>query len=184
MVPLLLALEAFNTDLVLGVYGALQEGDVLAAQASLGADLDWWFHGPRTSTVCDVRRLQILLLLIDERAAEWSRSFKPLEVGAGGDKVFVEGTASAASTQRPSAAVAFTWVHIWTVSAEGHITGLREYVNTAVSATSATSAHAVAVAGRPGLVGGAGGKGLPSLVWESKLWREKDNAAPGFILSI
>eukprot|EP00271_Cylindrocystis_brebissonii_P009367 TRINITY_DN24163_c0_g1_i1.p1 TRINITY_DN24163_c0_g1~~TRINITY_DN24163_c0_g1_i1.p1 ORF type:complete len:245 (+),score=27.71 TRINITY_DN24163_c0_g1_i1:137-871(+) len=208
--------QARNLKVVQGIYEGLKSGDLQSLRASLCDDIDWWFHGPRSKA--DVRHIQLMPSLVGTVGGVGT----PFEAGdfvSYGDKVFVEGLIS--KRKGPGSA---SWVHVWTLSG-GKVTGLREYVNTAVYAAmirpppipstaallsngEVSSVPVASSKGGPAVVplasvkgGGTGtvagkapAKGranatvtptaVHNLVWESKLWRERDLSTPGLILTI
>ncbi|CAI5482111.1 unnamed protein product [Closterium sp. Yama58-4] len=112
------------------LYAALESGDLLRARAHLAEDVDWWFHGPKSR---QLRCMQFLSLIVGEVDSDGVK-FMPVDVTAKNDKVISEGV-SIVRTRR-GALVDVAWVHVWTVSpVSGRVTGLQEFVNTAVSAT-------------------------------------------------
>lgn len=165
-------LENQNVNIVRGLYDALREEDHLFARKFLAEDIDWWFHGPRRMPLRDVKHFQMMPLLIGSSIGHFS-PFEPVDYTARSDKVFVEGIEKSVSKRKGT----ITWVHIWTIK-DGKVTGLREYVNTAVSC------HVYAAVMKPSLVNVSKAVYADNLVWESKLWRDRDVSTPGLIITI
>ncbi|GJP38051.1 hypothetical protein CLOM_g22484 [Closterium sp. NIES-68] len=136
--------------------------------------------------------MQFLSLIVGEVDSDGVK-FMPVDVTAKNDKVISEGV-SVVRTRR-GALVDVAWVHVWTLSpASGRVTGLQEFVNTAVSATvlgpvsgslSALPAASCREAMASGSKLGASAVASSGLqVWESRLWREQKSSLPGLILTL
>ncbi|CAI7893434.1 unnamed protein product [Closterium sp. NIES-53] len=182
-------LESRNLSIVRELYAALGSGDLLRARAHLAEDVDWWFHGPKSR---QLRCMQFLSLIVGEVDSDGVK-FMPVDVTAKNDKVISEGV-SIVKTRR-GALVDVAWVHVWTVSpVSGRVTGLQEFVNTAVSATvlgpaSGALSSLPAASCREAMASSAklGASSVASnrlQVWESRLWREQKSSLPGLILTL
>ena len=112
---------------MLQLYEAIERRDAERVQSILAADLELWFHGPRSN-----QHMKRLLT----GTADDDFHFLIHSVDAFGPNIVAEGTDSAASV---------FWVHAWTVS-DGVITQLREYFNTSLTVTRVPSATASAAA--------------------------------------
>lgn len=154
----------------------------------MAEDVDWWFHGPKSR---QLRCMQVLSLIVGEVDLD-GVLFVPSDVTAKNDKVISEGITTVRN--RRGGFVDVAWVHVWTLSTSGgRVTGLQEFINTAVSATvlgqSAVSLASVpasscreAVVATSKLVASSAGASR-NQVWESRLWREK-STMPGLILTL
>ena len=91
-------------------------------------------------------------------------------------QVFVEGLERSPSKRKSR----LSWVHIWTVK-DSVVVGLREYVNTAVYAAHLKPSLAPLTT-IPVVLAAKACAG--NLVWESKLWRERDTTTPGLIVTL
>ena len=51
--------ELRNLELVLELYEAVNQENALGVRAALAEDVDWWFHGPRSTPARNVNRFQV-----------------------------------------------------------------------------------------------------------------------------
>lgn len=51
--------ELRNLEVVLELYEAVNQENALGVRAALAEDVDWWFHGPRSTPVRNVNRFQV-----------------------------------------------------------------------------------------------------------------------------
>ncbi|PKA67244.1 Wound-induced protein 1 [Apostasia shenzhenica] len=149
-------LERLNGEVVLQLYEALELRDAEVVQLLIAADLEWWFHGPRSH-----QHMKRLLTGDDDNF-----HFLIHSVDAFGPTVIVEGT---------DLAGAVLWVHAWTVS-DGVITQVREYFDTSLTVTRVGSSSSSAT------TPAAGGHCLP--VWQSRLPGSSGRSLPGLVLAI
>lgn len=151
-------------DTVVGLYEALEAGDVKRVQAVFAENLEWWFHGPPSQ-----RHLMRMLTGANRLGAF---AFTPLRVCAIDDnKVVVEGKQEDSSGD-------VWWVHAWTVK-DGVVTQLREYFNTTLTVTAATSFNMVA-----GHVPSHSVSCSSNILWQSKLSDVTGKSFPGLVLAI
>ncbi|XP_047151522.1 wound-induced protein 1, partial [Vigna umbellata] len=150
--------DSSNKQLVLALYDALSSGDSAAVAEILAADLEWWFHGPPPHQF-------LMRMLTGDSTAETFR-FVPQSIAAFGSTVLVEGC----DTTRNIA-----WVHAWTV-ADGIITQVREYFNTALTVTRFEASGEIVPA--------SSGTGRFPCVWESSVSGRVGKSVPGLVLAI
>ncbi|CAJ1960509.1 unnamed protein product [Sphenostylis stenocarpa] len=139
-----------NTIVVTELYKALTSKQTETLHGLVAQDLEWWFHGPP----CHQHHLVPWLT----GSTPSSKAPVPEHVVGFGPVVIAEAFDEAHLVW---------WVHAWTVSVDGLITEVREYVNTSVTVTRLSQA-------------------LPNAskcqcIWESKLCGE---SVPGLILAI
>ena len=53
--------ELRNLEVVLELYEALNQGDASGVRAALSEDVDWWFHGPRSTPETKINRFQVII---------------------------------------------------------------------------------------------------------------------------
>ncbi|QCD98705.1 hypothetical protein DEO72_LG6g3427 [Vigna unguiculata] len=150
--------DSSNKRLVLALYDALSSGDSAAVAKILAADLEWWFHGPPSHQF-------LMRMLTGDSTAETFR-FVPQSTAAFGSTVLVEGCDTARN---------IAWVHAWTV-ADGIITQVREYFNTALTVTRFENSGEIVPA--------SSGTGRFPCVWESSLSGRVGKSVPGLVLAI
>lgn len=141
-----------NTRVVMELYKALTSNQTQKLHGLVAQDLEWWFHGP-----LDHRHHLVPWLT---GSSPSSKALAPEHVVGFGPMVIAEGFDEAHLVW---------WVHAWTVTNDGVITQVKEYVNTSVTVTRLS-------------------KVLPNAsnskcqcIWKSRLC---DESVPGLILAI
>ncbi|KAL8050099.1 hypothetical protein ABFX02_06G061100, partial [Erythranthe guttata] len=154
--------DSLTKGVVTALYDALNRRDSVAIQQILAPDLEWWFHGPPTH--------QFLMRLLTG-VQESNFRFLPHSISAFGPTVLAEGFDQSRS---------IAWVHAWTVSADGIITQLREYLNTSLTVTRIGNSDCTTTTTTT--------TGIVSLhcpsVWESSLPDRVGKSVPGLVLAI
>lgn len=138
---------------------------------NLAPYLEWWYHGPP--------RHQHLVkrLLTGSPPSDLSFPLVPLSLAAFGATVVAEG--------REGESGSVSWVHAWTLSADGIVTHVREYYNTSVTVTllghvappEAEASSSPDIRSQPG-----GNSNKCQSVWQSKLCDE--SSVPGLVLAL
>ncbi|KAL3521275.1 hypothetical protein ACH5RR_019424 [Cinchona calisaya] len=154
--------ETENKRVVVALYDALSCLDVEKVQKLLAADLEWWFHGPPSH--------QFLMRLLTGTTDKGSFNFIPQSIAAFGSTVLVEGCDPLRN---------ITWVHAWTVTADGIITQVREYLNTSLTVTRIGPTETSSDFGPHQITS----LHCPS-VWESSLSSQVGKSVPGLVLAI
>ncbi|KAI9095031.1 hypothetical protein K1719_026495 [Acacia pycnantha] len=165
-----------NKRVVAELYTALISKDIRTLSRLLPSDLEWWFHGPPN------HRHHLLPLLTGTSPSSSSVVVLVPDVVVGfGSVVIAEGYDEANQVW---------WVHAWTLTDDGVITQVREYLNTSLTVT------------RLGVGGGA--TSPSSSLWSStppplcssswsvdtctcqNIWQSKlcDESVPGLILAV
>ncbi|KAK7321402.1 hypothetical protein VNO77_32020 [Canavalia gladiata] len=151
--------EDGNKRVVKELYKAIISNDSDTMHSVLAPYLEWWFHGP------PCHRHHLIPFLTG------SSSSKPTLVP---DLIIGFGSMIIAEGYDDSNMV--WWVHVWTITVDGVITEVREYVNTSVTVTRLGSLHAPSQT----LLGSSASSTCQS-IWQSKLC---DDSVPGLILAI
>lgn len=149
-----------NQRVVLALYDALSSRDVDTVTKLLAPDLEWWFHGPPS------HQFMMRLLTGTDTSSSDTFQFSPQSFHTIGSTVLVEGC-------NPDLSI--SWIHAWTVTADGIITQVREYFNTSLTVTRFGNAGKSAISIAP--------LHCPSL-WESTLSNWGGKSVPGLVLAI
>ncbi|KAI8540171.1 hypothetical protein RHMOL_Rhmol09G0241200 [Rhododendron molle] len=151
---------------VLALYEALSARDVDTVHKLLAPDLEWWFHGPPSH--------QFMMRLLTGSSTS-SFKFVPQSIAAFGSTVLVEGCDHRRS---------ISWIHAWTVSADGIITQVREYFNTSLTVTRFGDADRSS----PSDFSPASSSSIKALhcpsVWESSVSDRVGISVPGLVLAL
>ncbi|KAG5533575.1 hypothetical protein RHGRI_027683 [Rhododendron griersonianum] len=151
---------------VLALYEALSARDVDTVHKLLAPDLEWWFHGPPSH--------QFMMRLLTGSSTS-SFKFVPQSVAAFGSTVLVEGCDHRRS---------ISWIHAWTVTADGIITQVREYFNTSLTVTRFGNADRSS----PVDFSSASSSSINALhcpsVWESSVSDRVGISVPGLVLAL
>ncbi|PON41839.1 NTF2-like domain containing protein, partial [Parasponia andersonii] len=112
--------EERNRSVVKALYEAFNSQNDINIDPNLFACyLEWWFHGPPSHQ-------HLKRLLTGSSPNDLSFPFNPLSIVAFESTVIAEGCDEDRSV---------SWVHAWTLGADGIITHVREYYNTSVTVT-------------------------------------------------
>ncbi|XP_029128059.1 senescence associated gene 20 [Cajanus cajan] len=152
-----LALEEYverNKRVVTELYKALTSEQTQPLHGLVAQDLEWWFHGPP-------HHRHHLVPWLTGSSLPSAKALVPEHVVGFGPVVIAEGFDEAHLVW---------WVHAWTVSDDGLITQVKEYVNTSVTVTRLSQK-----------VLPNASKSKCQCIWQSRLC---DESVPGLILAI
>ena len=162
--------EERNIKVVTTLYEAFNNNNnnYQSVHLLLAPYLEWWYHGPP-------RHQHIVKRLLTGASSPSELSFPllPLSLVAFGSTVVAEGCEEGGG--------AVSWVHAWTLSADGIITHVREYYNTSVTVT--RLGHVAAEdPSSPEIRSQPGGDSKCQRVWQSTLCDE--SSVPGLVLAL
>ncbi|KAL1348730.1 hypothetical protein HN51_024924 [Arachis hypogaea] len=161
VVPEIIEEKDRNKRIIRDLYKAIISKDADTLHLLLAPNLEWWFHGPQRH-----RHHLIPFLTCSFSSASSSNPFVPHLIEEFGSTVIIaEGYDKVNNVW---------WVHAWTITVDGVITQIREYLNTSVIVTKLRK-HLDADDDD------ACYSSMGHCVWKSKLI---DDSVPGLILAI
>ncbi|KAJ7963900.1 Wound-induced protein 1-like, partial [Quillaja saponaria] len=156
--------DSSNRKLVRTLYEALSSRDLNTVIKIVATDLDWWFHGPPSH--------QFLMRMLTGAPSSDTFQFVPQSITSFGPTVLAEGYDHSRS---------ISWVHAWTVTDDGIITQIREYLNTSLTVTRIRNSNRSS--STPEIKSASSSLHCPS-VWESSLSNQDGKSMPGLVLAI